>query len=100
MTDTWITSQSRGGGVRWVEFVGSSSYYDWLHRLTRDVRYAGCYLGTLDWILERQVDWQHGDWHAEILAGGRIAGGKAGIWKEPYHHGRAMIEGLNLLADA
>lgn len=72
----------------------------WLHQLTDDARYLECYLGTLDWILERQVDWEHGDWHAEILPDGRIVGEKAGLWKEPYHHGRAMIEGLELLADA
>jgi mannobiose 2-epimerase len=72
----------------------------WLYRLTDRARYAECYLGTLDWILERQVDWEHGDWHAEVLPDGRIVGEKAGIWKEPYHHGRALIEGLNLLGVA
>jgi mannose/cellobiose epimerase-like protein (N-acyl-D-glucosamine 2-epimerase family) len=46
------------------------------------------------------VDWEHGDWHAEVLPDGRIVGEKAGIWKEPYHHGRALIEGLNLLGAA
>ena len=58
------------------------------------------YLGTLDWIVDRQADWRHGEWHSEIAPNGRPLGEKASGWKTPYHNGRAMLQCLDMLASA
>jgi len=68
-----------------------------MFRLTEDTVYARCYLGTLDWIITHQVDWDHGDWHPEPVRRGQVPGDKAGDWKDPYHNGRAMLHCLELL---
>ena len=68
-----------------------------LYQLTGTPRYGSCFLGTLDWITTRQVDWEHGDWHERIDPRGRPEGLKAWAWKEPYHHGRALLECLDAL---
>jgi mannobiose 2-epimerase len=68
-----------------------------LHTLTGDARYGHCYLRTLDWIEKRQVDWVGGEWYERIDESGRPIGVKASSWKEPYHHGRALIECLEAL---
>jgi mannose/cellobiose epimerase-like protein (N-acyl-D-glucosamine 2-epimerase family) len=68
-----------------------------LHQRTGDARYGHCYLRTLDWIVGRQVDWVHGDWHERIDHRGRPAGTKAGPWKDPYHQARALIACIEAL---
>jgi mannobiose 2-epimerase len=68
------------------------------HRLTGDQRYADLYLDTLEWIVERHVVWDGGDWRATIEEDGRVTGDRAGLWKTPYHNGRAMIQCLELLS--
>jgi mannose/cellobiose epimerase-like protein (N-acyl-D-glucosamine 2-epimerase family) len=37
------------------------------------------------------VDWRHGAWYERVHPNGRITGEKAGLWKTPYHNGRAMM---------
>ncbi|MBI1815252.1 MAG: AGE family epimerase/isomerase [Deltaproteobacteria bacterium] len=69
-----------------------------MHRLTDDARYWESFTRTLDWVVRHQVDWRHGDWHADILPNGRVSGDKAGPWKSPYHNGRAMLCCLELLS--
>ncbi len=71
----------------------------WMFRLTNDPRYWDCFEKTLQWILARQVDWQGGDWHADILPNGKASGDKAGPWKDPYHQGRALLEASELLEE-
>jgi mannobiose 2-epimerase len=68
-----------------------------LYSLTGADSYAIAFYRTLDWIQRRQVDWEHGEWHAEIGPDGVARGDKATIWKGPYHNGRAMIEALAIL---
>jgi mannobiose 2-epimerase len=68
-----------------------------LYSLTGDDAYATAFYRTLEWIQRRQVDWEHGEWHAEIGTDGKPRGDKAGIWKGPYHNGRAMIDALAIL---
>ena len=69
-----------------------------LYRLTGEAVCAEVFLRTLEWVRRWQVDWRAGEWHAEIL-GGRAYGLKAGPWKGPYHTGRALIRGLDLLGE-
>ncbi len=69
-----------------------------MHRLTDDTRYWDSFTRTLDWVVRHQVDWRHGDWHADILPNGRVSGDKASPWKSPYHNGRAMLCCLDLLS--
>jgi mannobiose 2-epimerase len=68
-----------------------------LYWRTGVARYGQCYLQTLDWIVEHQADWLHGDWHERIDRRGRPGGTKSGQWKDPYHQGRALIDCLELL---
>ena len=68
-----------------------------MYRLTREALYWDCFSLVLDWIVQQQVDWQHGDWHETIDRSGRPSGMKAGPWKGPYHNGRAMLLCLELL---
>ena len=49
-------------------------------------------------IMKHQVDWEYGDWHARVSATGKPSGDKAGVWKSPYHNGRAMLQCLRLLS--
>lgn len=48
-----------------------------------------------------QVDWETGEWHAQITPDGRSQGDKAQPWKARYHNGhhngRAMVECLHIL---
>lgn len=57
-----------------------------------------CFLGTLDWIERHQADWQYGEWHAAIAGRRVLPGDKGGPWKTAYHTGRAMLDGMDLLA--
>jgi mannose/cellobiose epimerase-like protein (N-acyl-D-glucosamine 2-epimerase family) len=68
-----------------------------LHRLTGEDEYAAAFLRTLHWVADRQVDWQHGEWHSRIEPDGSAAGQKASRWKGPYHTGRFLLESLELL---
>jgi mannobiose 2-epimerase len=62
--------------------------------LTGDSGAASLYLQTLNWVVTRQIDWAHGEWHREVLPNGRPAGPKAGPMKCCYHNGRAMLRCL------
>jgi mannose/cellobiose epimerase-like protein (N-acyl-D-glucosamine 2-epimerase family) len=54
---------------------------------------------TADWRepANRQVDWRKGEWFAEIAPDGRVTGEKVGLWKGPYHSGRAVLHSLEIL---
>ena len=68
-----------------------------LYSLTGEDGYATAFYRTLEWIQRRQIDWEHGEWHAEIGPDGVPRGDKAGLWKGPYHNGRAMLEAITIL---
>ena len=68
-----------------------------MYRLTREQLYWDCFSLVLDWIVNHQVDWKHGDWYEKIDEEGKASGVKAGPWKGPYHNGRAMLRCLDLL---
>lgn len=84
--------------VWWVQaeaLVGALT----LFQRTGDERLAELYLSVLDWVESRQQDREGGDWHAIIHPSGKVTGDKADIWKDPYHHGRAMLQCLEILAE-
>ena len=66
---------------------------------TGDSRFREAFSQTLSWITHRQVDRKHGGWHDTVLPDGRTWGPKAGIWKCPYHEGRAALRCLALLGE-
>jgi len=82
--------------VWWVqsEAIVSALY---MHRLTQDPKYLPIFEKTSDFIEKNMVDWENGEWHANITPEGKPQGDKANTWKAGYHNGRAMIECLEIL---
>jgi len=83
--------------VWWVQAEGLIAALQ-MYRFTEEKTYWTCFSRTLEWIVNHQADWEYGDWHETITEEAKIAGVKAGLWKSPYHNGRAMLECLELLA--
>jgi mannobiose 2-epimerase len=85
--------------VWWVqaEALVSALY---MYRMTNDARYLSVFEKTFDFVEKNVVDWQNGEWHAEITPNGERRGDKANQWKAGYHTGRAMIECLEILKHA
>lgn len=69
-----------------------------MYRLTQDPTYFHCFSKTLEWVVHRQVDWEHGEWFEVVSERGRPGGAKASMWKTGYHSGRAALLGLELVA--
>jgi mannobiose 2-epimerase len=69
----------------------------WMYRLTGQRQYLDVFEKTLGWIETRQTDWRDGEWYDRIDRGFRATGGKANVWKEGYHNGRALVECLSVL---
>ena len=69
----------------------------YLHGVTLEPQYFTWFSRVLAWIVNCQVDWKNGEWHARVGESGKPSGDKAGAWKDPYHTGRAMIQCLELL---
>lgn len=65
-----------------------------MYRLTGDRKYYDVFVKTLDWINNKQADWKKGDWFANVAENGSVSGGKANVWKGPYHNGRAILRCL------
>jgi mannobiose 2-epimerase len=86
----------RRSKIWWVqtEAVVSALY---MHRLTRQAKYLSIFEKTSDFIEKNMVDWENGEWHANISPEGKPYGDKANVWKAGYHNGRAMIECLEIL---
>ncbi len=82
--------------VWWVQAEGLVALLA-LYNATGSTDYWDAFMATYRWIVARQVDWTHGDWHAQVAADGRVTGSKANAWKSPYHNGRAILECLQLL---
>jgi mannose/cellobiose epimerase-like protein (N-acyl-D-glucosamine 2-epimerase family) len=83
--------------IWWVQAEGLVAALQ-MYGLTREQVYWRCFSQTLEWLVKRQVHWEHGDWYEPIDQNGRASGLKAGPWKCPYHNGRAMLQCLDLLA--
>ncbi|NKB66535.1 MAG: N-acylglucosamine 2-epimerase [Candidatus Latescibacteria bacterium] len=84
------------GKIFWVQGESMLSALH-MYRLTGQTRYFDYFTKILQWVVERQIDWRHGEWYEEIGADGLPKGVKAGEWKAAYHHGRATLESLLLL---
>jgi mannobiose 2-epimerase len=69
----------------------------WMYRLAGDERYANCFMKTLGWIVDHQVDWANGGWHCEIMPDGEVCHGEIESWNSPYHNGRSILRCLALL---
>jgi len=82
--------------VWWVqsEAIVSALY---MHRLTEAPKYLPIFEKTAEFIEKNMVDWENGEWHANITPEGKPQGDKANVWKAGYHNGRAMIECLEIL---
>jgi mannobiose 2-epimerase len=87
------------GKIWWVQAEAIVSAL-WMHRLTGDRHYLEVFEQTWGWIEARQTDWREGEWYAVIEPGYRAMGGKADVWKEGYHNGRALMECLAILEPA
>ena len=90
------TKANRQEKVWWVQAEGLLCALEMYHLMAEET-YWKCFSTTLDWVVKRQADWQHGDWHWQIGTDGKPSGDKARPWKGPYHNGRAMIRCLELL---
>jgi len=82
--------------VWWVqsEAIVSALY---MYRITGDAKYRSVFEKTFNFIEQNMVDWENGEWHANITPKGKPQGDKGNIWKAGYHNGRAMIECLEIL---
>jgi mannose/cellobiose epimerase-like protein (N-acyl-D-glucosamine 2-epimerase family) len=82
--DWWVQAEILPASLRMYRKTGEGRYLDLFHR-------------TLRWVDEHQADWAAGEWFARVLPDGTRDGVKAGLWKSPYHNGRAMLECLEIL---
>ncbi len=82
--------------VWWVEAEAIVSAL-YMFRITGDRKFLDVFEKTYNFIDQNMVDWEFGEWHAQISPQGAKQGDKAQPWKAGYHNGRAMIECLHLL---
>lgn len=84
--------------IWWVQAEGLVTALH-MYRMTGEEIYRECFLKTLEWIIDRQVDWQHGDCFESVSFDGEVTGVKTGQWKCPYPNGRAMLQCLEMLGE-
>jgi mannobiose 2-epimerase len=65
-----------------------------VYRITGDEAFARRALASWEFIKERIIDRDHGEWYWSVDRQGnpRTDNEKAGFWKCPYHNGRACME--------
>ena len=68
-----------------------------MYRMTGEQKYWTAFEKTFDFVEKYQVDWENGEWHADVLPDGTTRGDKAEPWKAGYHGGRSMIECIEIL---
>lgn len=66
------------------------------YELSRDERHLRAALHAWDFIEQRLIDRQHGEWLRGVTRDGTVLAGelKIGFWKCPYHNGRAALEAV------
>ncbi len=82
--------------VWWVEAEGIVSALE-MYAMTGEERYWKVFIDTVNWIDKHMVDWENGGWFSAVSEDGDITGGKAHLWKTPYHNGRALVRCLKTL---
>jgi cellobiose epimerase len=90
-------SATRREKIWWVQAEGLVSALQ-MYLLTKEEFYFNCFSKTLDWIVKYQVDWEEGEWFAQVDHDGKPSGDKAGEWKTPYHNGRSIIKCLEIIS--
>jgi len=82
----WVQAETVVGNLWLWKYHGVTSAYDTAMR-------------TWDYIREKLVDFEGGEWWWAILPDGSIdrANPKAGFWKCPYHNSRMCLEALKVL---
>ena len=82
----WVQAETVVGNLWLWKYHGVASAYDTAMR-------------TWDYIREKLVDFDGGEWWWAILPDGSIdrANPKAGFWKCPYHNSRMCLEALKVL---
>jgi mannobiose 2-epimerase len=70
-----------------------------MYRMTREQKYRSVFEKTFEFVEKYQVDWENGEWHADVMPDGTTRGDKAQPWKAGYHGGRAMIECIEILKE-
>ena len=68
-----------------------------MYRMTGEQKYRSVFEKTFEFVEKHQVDWQNGEWYADVLPDGTTPGDKAQPWKAGYHGGRSMIECIEIL---
>jgi cellobiose epimerase len=68
-------------------------------QLSGQERFLGAAFRTWDFIEQRLIDRQRGEWFRGVTRDGRVIGGelKVSFWKCPYHNGRAGLESVRRL---
>jgi len=92
----WNQVACRRDKIWWVQaeaMVGAL----YLYTLTRSPKYLWVFNHLVNFIDQRLVDWEMGEWHNHITPTGEIAGMKADLWKAGYHNGRAVLFSLEIL---
>jgi mannobiose 2-epimerase len=64
------------------------------YRLTRETRYLAAFVKQFEWVWERQIDHDGGEWFAEVTwrDGRPVRLTKGDDWKDPYHQSRGWME--------
>ncbi|HEX9370727.1 MAG TPA: AGE family epimerase/isomerase [Roseiflexaceae bacterium] len=83
----------------WTHAEAVVGFYNAYQILARP-RFAGAALGCWQYIEDKFVDREHGDWFKVLNRAGVPYADhyKVGSWERPYHHSRACFEMLSRLA--
>ena len=82
----WVQAEALVGFLNAYELTGEQTFYDQ-------------FTGVWDFIQRRIIDHEKGEWFWGVSADGSLMAGedKAGLWKCPYHNGRACMEVIRRL---
>jgi mannobiose 2-epimerase len=70
-------------------------------KLSGESRYFAAFESTAEFVFEKFVDHEHGEWFELLDEDGRVRSAvKASPWKDPYHQARACIEVARRLNEA
>lgn len=81
----WAQAEGLGAAMELSALTGEEVFSSVAHR-------------TLDWVTRRQADWSGGEWYESVGSDGSPSAGRGDAWGSPYHHGRALLRSLELLA--